>query len=221
MAKRRHAKVSSDGDRCEDSGVFARFKRHSPVNAVRAGGGADPSGAQSEAGVDGKPVGTSGDDCAGTVLAAPSHSKKTDSKWLDDLFHRPAFADFSEGSMSRKVMACRLSAVASGVLEHAVLVVAGKQYWFEEVEVYCHTKTDLHQDPFVHADARQHEFGKFYFHRMGSGYKGGTYKVGANFVMQLNVRLTEWASNGSGRVWTLRLATQQWLAASCCGPFGP
>jgi len=34
-----------------------------------------------------------------------------------------------------------------------------------------------HQDPFAHGDERQLSQRRWYFHRVGKGYKGGTYKV--------------------------------------------
>ena len=43
-----------------------------------------------------------------------------------------------------------------------------------EIEFYLHG--DDHPDPFVHRDPMQRSFGRWYFHRVGENYRGGTFK---------------------------------------------
>ena len=43
-----------------------------------------------------------------------------------------------------------------------------------EIEFYLHR--DDHPDPFVHRDPMQRCFGRWYFHRVGENYRGGTFK---------------------------------------------
>jgi len=54
------------------------------------------------------------------------------------------------------------------------LNIAGIPHQFVELEAYF--TCTKHDDPYTHGDPVQQECALFYFHRMGSGYKGGTYK---------------------------------------------
>lgn len=65
-------------------------------------------------------------------------------------------------------------AIAEMLLDRTVLVVAGRRLRFTELEVYV--DGPAHPDPFTHGDPMQRDFGRWYFHRSGGTYKGGTYK---------------------------------------------
>ena len=60
------------------------------------------------------------------------------------------------------------------LLGGATLWIAGAAHRIAEVEVYW--TSEVHPDPFTHGDPMQQEFGRWYFHRQGNSYKGGTYK---------------------------------------------
>ena len=67
------------------------------------------------------------------------------------------------------------SAFAATVLCRRELVAGDDRYRFLEVEIYCHG-SHLFPDVFAHGDEQQLTAGSFYFHKQGSGYKGGSYK---------------------------------------------
>jgi hypothetical protein len=60
------------------------------------------------------------------------------------------------------------------LLNHATLFVGGAPHRLTEVEFYW--AGPGHEDPFAHKDPIQVEFGRWYFHKQGGTYKGGTYK---------------------------------------------
>jgi len=63
----------------------------------------------------------------------------------------------------------------AGLLLHGVTaLVAGQAYRFSELEVYWNGAD--HPDTFTHGDPMQREHGRWYFHRSGGQYRGGTYK---------------------------------------------
>eukprot|EP00051_Salpingoeca_urceolata_P031118 m.10422 g.10422 ORF g.10422 m.10422 type:complete len:325 (+) comp3780_c0_seq2:234-1208(+) len=68
-----------------------------------------------------------------------------------------------------------LTAVAEDVLNSVHIVVGDTPCNIEELEIYCR-HDHAHPDVFTHGDERQLLNGKWYFHRMGKGYKGGSYK---------------------------------------------
>jgi hypothetical protein len=70
--------------------------------------------------------------------------------------------------------AAAFRAIAELLLDRTVLVVAGRPHRFTELEVYF--DGPAHPDPFTHGDPRQREMARWYFHRVGGTYKGGTYK---------------------------------------------
>jgi len=67
------------------------------------------------------------------------------------------------------------SDIANNLLNKAVMVVNGVRHRLVEIEFY-YKNGGNHDDPFTHGDAVQLTSGKWYFHRMGNGYKGGSYK---------------------------------------------
>lgn len=64
--------------------------------------------------------------------------------------------------------------IAQLVLTRATWMIAGRAHRFTEVEFYV--STARHDDPFTHGDAMQREFARWYHHRSGSQFRGGTYK---------------------------------------------
>jgi hypothetical protein len=60
------------------------------------------------------------------------------------------------------------------VIKDLHLQIADEQYTIEEAELYF--RTNVHEDVFAHGHEDQHASGTWYFHKLGRGYKGGTYK---------------------------------------------
>ena len=210
---------------------FEQFKRQVVSNG--GAGGDEPAPAPLTA------VVKAADAPASGTPAAPSPSSphysiliaSEEAKWFDELFQREKLeAAVAKSSSSPTEVSALLAAIARNLLTTSVLVIDGKPYYLDELEAYVRTKNRVHPDPFTHGDARQHLFAKFYFHRMGSGYKGGTYKVvicayslsislAANAVAFVVAhRPTVWLCCpwccGVHRAWTLRLATRTLQRAS-------
>jgi hypothetical protein len=64
--------------------------------------------------------------------------------------------------------------IADRLLRATVLDVAGEAHELCEIEFYLHG--EAHPDPFTHGQAIQRTTGRWYFHRSGESYRGGTYK---------------------------------------------
>lgn len=64
--------------------------------------------------------------------------------------------------------------IAGRLLNGCDFLVAGDPYRFVELEAYYHSID--HPDPFPHNDPVQRFAGRWYFHRIGRGYRGGTFK---------------------------------------------
>ncbi len=64
--------------------------------------------------------------------------------------------------------------MAELLLNTATCYVGGRPHRFTELEFYF-THPD-HPDPFTHGDPMQCERGRWYFHRAGTQYRGGSYK---------------------------------------------
>jgi hypothetical protein len=64
--------------------------------------------------------------------------------------------------------------IAERLLNHSLLQVAGQFLRIVEIEFYYHGSD--HLDPFTHRDSLQQECGRWYFHRQGNGYRGGSFK---------------------------------------------
>ena len=64
--------------------------------------------------------------------------------------------------------------IADWLLNGCVWVVGGQPLRMTEVEVYYHGAG--HPDPFAHRDPVQRAFGRWYFHRTGGTYRGGSFK---------------------------------------------
>jgi hypothetical protein len=64
--------------------------------------------------------------------------------------------------------------IAEVLLRRTVLDVAGEAHELCEIEFYLHGEG--HRDPFTHGQALQRSSGRWYFHKSGESYRGGTYK---------------------------------------------
>ncbi len=64
--------------------------------------------------------------------------------------------------------------LAAQVLAGATWHIGGQAHRFTEIELYWNGPG--HRDTFTHGDPMQREFGRWYFHRSGETYRGGTYK---------------------------------------------
>lgn len=64
--------------------------------------------------------------------------------------------------------------IAKSILNKHKLKVGDKTFRFAEIEFYVRNNT--HKDEYTHMKPEQLEYGKWYFHKTGSGYKGGTFK---------------------------------------------
>ena len=80
------------------------------------------------------------------------------------LFAAPPVADFPAW----------FDRIAAHLLNRARLVVGGKAHRLMEVEVYYHSPE--YSDPFAHRDPSQLHLGRWYFHRTGGTYRGGSFK---------------------------------------------
>jgi hypothetical protein len=68
----------------------------------------------------------------------------------------------------------RFREVAELLLNRTTLRIAGHPHRFTELELYF--TGHAHGDPFTHGDPMQQQLGRWYFHRSGGRYRGGTYK---------------------------------------------
>ena len=67
------------------------------------------------------------------------------------------------------------SEIADILLNKSYLMINGNKYRLIEIEFYLHN--DNHLDTYVHCDADQLLYKKFYFHKFKTGtYKAGTFK---------------------------------------------
>jgi hypothetical protein len=64
--------------------------------------------------------------------------------------------------------------LASALMNDYILDVNGRPHRLAELEFYL--KDDNHPDTFTHCDELQLTHAKWYFHKVGKGYKGGSYK---------------------------------------------
>lgn len=64
--------------------------------------------------------------------------------------------------------------LAALILGGATWHIGGQAHRFTEIEVYWNGPG--HRDTFTHGDPMQREFGRWYFHRSGATYRGGSYK---------------------------------------------
>lgn len=84
----------------------------------------------------------------GQVLTGPANAERAPERWFER--------------------------IAEQLLRRTSLSIAGEPHELCEVEFYLHG--DAHPDPFTHNQAIQRSSGRWYFHRAGESYRGGTYK---------------------------------------------
>lgn len=65
-------------------------------------------------------------------------------------------------------------AIAELLLNGVTWHIGGRAHRFTELEFYCNSPN--HRDTFTHGDPMQEELARWYFHRSGQQYRGGTYK---------------------------------------------
>lgn len=113
--------------------------------------------------------------------------------------------------------------LATLLLQRTVLLVEGREHRLEEIEFYYHAPS--HPDPFAHCHPAQRNTAKWYFHRTGSGYRGGTYKgvditfappeqFGGILIRTLRTPEGEWINGSSSCVEHLLTATGHPTVAS-------
>ncbi len=66
------------------------------------------------------------------------------------------------------------ASVATQLLHQGWLIAGTQHFRLTEVEFYLYSQT--HPDPFAHRQPIQRECGHWYFHRIGSSYRGGSFK---------------------------------------------
>lgn len=64
--------------------------------------------------------------------------------------------------------------IAETLLNDTELVAGGRVFYIAEIEFYLHT--EHHPDIYTHCAPEQQSVGKWYFHKTGKSYKGGTFK---------------------------------------------
>jgi len=75
---------------------------------------------------------------------------------------------------SKEDYAALFDGIAKTLMNNYTMVINGKPYRFADIEFYF--KGGEHKDHFTHCDELQQTCGKWYFHKTGKGYKGGSYK---------------------------------------------
>lgn len=88
--------------------------------------------------------------------------------------------------------------LAQQILSRGVLEIAHRPYLILEMEFYI--DGELHADPFCHHSSEQLRPGQFYFHRVGTGYRGGTRK-GMDFSCGVTKDLCEQENVGSRKLY--------------------
>jgi len=83
--------------------------------------------------------------------------------------------DFNGKSLKTdKEFLTKFEGIANALLNDVILYINEKPHRLDEIEFYYHAHA--HQDIFAHCDPMQTTSTKWYFHKKGSNYKGGTYK---------------------------------------------
>lgn len=84
-----------------------------------------------------------------------------------DLFRRPA-------RLSAQTAQDWFARIAEHLLNCSRWMIGGVPHRFTEIEFYYRGRG--HEDPFAHADPVQVHLGRWYFHRTGGVYRGGSFK---------------------------------------------
>jgi hypothetical protein len=69
---------------------------------------------------------------------------------------------------------CYFARLAAQLLGGTALDIAGEPHQLREIEFYLHS--NRHPDPYVHRAPHQLTCARWYFHREGRGYRGGSFK---------------------------------------------
>lgn len=64
--------------------------------------------------------------------------------------------------------------IAAQLLNRTIFRVAGREHRLIEIEFYYHGPT--HADPFAHCNPLQVNLGRWYFHKTGNSFRGGSFK---------------------------------------------
>lgn len=172
-------RAASAGKRARAAGSTPGAEMRQSSHALDNPGGATAGSAEADAGSPLVPAARSCDPALRTLSAAE------ESAWIDKLLQR------TEVSVAVRTSAAAVKAVldvmADNLLCHTALVIEGVAYTFLEIEAYLTTDSSVHSDGFVHGDPRQRLFGRWYFHRAGSSYKGGTYKVCTQCYVNMSI----------------------------------
>jgi hypothetical protein len=84
-----------------------------------------------------------------------------------DLFRRPP-------RLTAHAVEAWFARIADCLLNNSQLVIAGKPLRLVDIEFYY--RGPGHVDPFAHAHPIQAQTGRWYFHKTGNGYRGGSFK---------------------------------------------
>jgi len=101
-------------------------------------------------------------------------------EWLEKLLAKKELEELQESKLEGEALLQAYQKVFEGIssrlLNETVWMINDHPHRFAEIEFY-YKDGARHDDPFVHGDAMQRKFGKWYFHRQNnSTYKSGTYK---------------------------------------------
>jgi hypothetical protein len=83
------------------------------------------------------------------------------------IFRRPA-------RLSEQTVQQWFARIAEHLLNGSRFVIGSVPHRFTEIEFYY--RGHSHEDPFAHADPIQVHLGRWYFHRTGGAYRGGSFK---------------------------------------------
>jgi len=75
---------------------------------------------------------------------------------------------------SQPMGAAWFNALAQRLLNESALIIGGVAHQLVEIECYYHGSE--HCDPFAHCDPMQEQSRRWYFHRVGGSYRGGSFK---------------------------------------------
>jgi hypothetical protein len=93
---------------------------------------------------------------------------------MADRFSEHLSALLPKEGADERAWAKAIETIAELVLRRCTWMIADKPHRFTEVEFYV--TNSAHDDPFTHGDPMQREFVRWYHHRTGREFRGGTYK---------------------------------------------
>jgi len=108
-------------------------------------------------------------------------SSSVSSEWFYDFVNygqikeiESRFASSTDRNKLMKEYEEAFTFIADKILNETVVMINHQPHRFCEVEFYFIGGN--HQDTFTHGDPIQNSLGNWYFHKTGTGYKGGFYK---------------------------------------------